>query len=31
VVDALHHHAGVRHIDMPATSHRVWETLHGKQ
>jgi len=30
VVDALHHRAGVRHIDMPATPRRVWETLHGK-
>src|SRR3984893_17106857 len=31
VVDALYHRAGVRHIDMPATPHRVWETLHAKQ
>jgi carbon-monoxide dehydrogenase large subunit len=30
VVDALHHRAGVRHIDMPATPRRVWETLNGK-
>ena len=27
IVDALHHHAGVRHIDMPATPSRVWEML----
>jgi carbon-monoxide dehydrogenase large subunit len=27
VVDALHHRAGVRHIDMPATPRRVWEAL----
>src|SRR6185369_2995642 len=31
IVDALHHHAGVRHIDMPATPSRVWETLKGAQ
>jgi len=29
IVDALHHRAGVRHIDMPATPRRVWETLNG--
>lgn len=29
VVDALHRKAGIRHIDMPATPHRVWEALHG--
>ena len=29
IVDALHRKAGVRHIDMPATPHRVWEALHG--
>jgi aerobic carbon-monoxide dehydrogenase large subunit len=29
IVDALHRRAGVRHIDMPATQHRVWETLNG--
>jgi carbon-monoxide dehydrogenase large subunit len=27
IVDALHDH-GVRHIDMPATPHRVWEAIH---
>ena len=27
IVDALHHHAGVRHIDMPATPGRVWALL----
>jgi aerobic carbon-monoxide dehydrogenase large subunit len=27
IVDALHHRAGVRHIDMPATPRRVWELL----
>ena len=27
IVDALHHRAGVRHIDMPATPCRVWEML----
>jgi aerobic carbon-monoxide dehydrogenase large subunit len=30
IVDALHHHAGVRHIDMPATPPRVWEALNGR-
>jgi carbon-monoxide dehydrogenase large subunit len=30
VVDALYRTVGVRHIDMPATPHRVWETLNGK-
>jgi carbon-monoxide dehydrogenase large subunit len=29
IVDALHHKAGVRHIDMPATPHRIWQALHG--
>jgi aerobic carbon-monoxide dehydrogenase large subunit len=29
VVDALHERTGVRHIDMPATPRRVWETLNG--
>jgi len=29
IVDALHHRAGVRHIDMPATPRRVWETLNN--
>jgi len=29
VVDAMHHHAGIRHIDMPATPHRVWQLLKG--
>ncbi len=29
IVDALHRRAGVRHIDMPATPHRVWEKLQG--
>jgi aerobic carbon-monoxide dehydrogenase large subunit len=27
IVDALHRRNGVRHIDMPATSRRVWEAL----
>jgi carbon-monoxide dehydrogenase large subunit len=27
IVDALHRRNGIRHIDMPATSRRVWETL----
>jgi carbon-monoxide dehydrogenase large subunit len=27
VVDALHHKAGIRHIDMPATPFRVWSAL----
>ncbi len=31
IVDALHRRAGVRHIDMPATPHRVWETLNGRR
>jgi aerobic carbon-monoxide dehydrogenase large subunit len=29
IVDALHSRVGVRHIDMPATPQRVWETLNG--
>jgi aerobic carbon-monoxide dehydrogenase large subunit len=29
IVDALHHRVGARHIDMPATPRRVWETLNG--
>jgi carbon-monoxide dehydrogenase large subunit len=29
VVDALNRKAGIRHIDMPATPHRVWEALNG--
>jgi carbon-monoxide dehydrogenase large subunit len=29
IVDAMHHHAGIRHIDMPATPHRVWQLLKG--
>jgi carbon-monoxide dehydrogenase large subunit len=27
IVDAIHDHAGVRHIDMPATPSRVWALL----
>jgi aerobic carbon-monoxide dehydrogenase large subunit len=30
IVDALHHRVGARHIDMPATPRRVWETLNGR-
>ena len=30
IVDALHHHSGVRHIDMPATPPRVWAALNGR-
>jgi len=30
VVDALYRRTGLRHIDMPATPSRVWETLNGK-
>ena len=30
VVDALHRRAGLRHIDMPATPHRVWEMLNDR-
>jgi carbon-monoxide dehydrogenase large subunit len=30
IVDALHRQAGIRHIDMPATPHRVWEALRGE-
>ena len=30
VVDALYRHAGVRHIDMPATPGRVWEAMNGR-
>jgi aerobic carbon-monoxide dehydrogenase large subunit len=29
IVDALHRHCGVRHIDMPATPARVWEAING--
>src|SRR5579883_177267 len=29
IVDALDHKIGVRHIDMPATPHRIWSALHG--
>jgi aerobic carbon-monoxide dehydrogenase large subunit len=28
VVDALSH-LGIRHIDMPATPHRVWDAIQG--
>jgi carbon-monoxide dehydrogenase large subunit len=31
VVDALHRRVGSRHIDMPATPHRVWQMLHQGQ
>jgi len=31
IVDALYRHAGVRHIDMPATPGRVWEALNARQ
>jgi len=29
IVDALHRHNGVRHIDMPATPRKVWEAMNG--
>jgi carbon-monoxide dehydrogenase large subunit len=29
IVDALHHRAGTKHIDMPATPRRIWEALNG--
>jgi len=29
IVDALDHRTGVRHIDMPATPHRIWSALNG--
>jgi carbon-monoxide dehydrogenase large subunit len=29
IVDALHHRVGLRHIDMPATPRRIWESLNG--
>jgi len=29
IVDALHRRVELRHIDMPATPHRVWEMLNG--
>jgi carbon-monoxide dehydrogenase large subunit len=29
IVDALHRKVGARHIDMPATPRRVWETLNA--
>jgi carbon-monoxide dehydrogenase large subunit len=28
IVDAMHRRTGIRHIDMPATPHRVWSLLH---
>jgi carbon-monoxide dehydrogenase large subunit len=32
IVDALHHaNPAIRHIDMPATPHRVWEALNGRR
>ena len=31
IVDALHHHNGARHIDMPATPSRVWEAINARQ
>jgi aerobic carbon-monoxide dehydrogenase large subunit len=31
IVDALYRRVGSRHIDMPATPRRVWETLNGVQ
>jgi carbon-monoxide dehydrogenase large subunit len=30
IVDALHRRVGARHIDMPATPRRIWETLNGR-
>ena len=30
IVDAIHHHNGTRHIDMPATPHRVWQAVNAK-
>jgi carbon-monoxide dehydrogenase large subunit len=30
IVDALHCHNGVRHIDMPATPRKVWEAMNGR-
>jgi len=30
IVDALHHHNGTRHIDMPATPARVWAAINGQ-
>ena len=30
IVDALHRHNGVRHIDMPATPRKVWEAMNGR-
>ena len=29
ILDALHRRVELRHIDMPATPHRVWEMLNG--
>jgi carbon-monoxide dehydrogenase large subunit len=29
IVDALYDRCGVRHIDMPATPQRIWQTLNG--
>jgi carbon-monoxide dehydrogenase large subunit len=31
VVDALHRGYGIKHIDMPATPHRVWQTIQAAQ
>jgi carbon-monoxide dehydrogenase large subunit len=30
IVDALHRHNGVRHIDMPATPRKVWDAMNGR-
>jgi carbon-monoxide dehydrogenase large subunit len=30
IVDALHRHNGLRHIDMPATPRKVWEAMNGR-
>jgi carbon-monoxide dehydrogenase large subunit len=30
IVDAMHRRTGLRHIDMPATPHRIWEMLNGR-
>src|SRR4029079_8230219 len=31
IVDAVYRQTGLRHIDMPATPHRVWELLNKRQ
>ena len=31
IVDALHREYGIQHVDMPATPHRLWQTIQSAQ